>query len=722
MKGKKNMVVVPDDFSNVDQIGYSEYSAGLVEMIRSVDAKGSFTIGVFGQWGQGKTSMLRQIEYELNQLKIDSGSDILTAWFNPWQFTAEEHIIIPFFHTLASYLEEYKIQNEKRGKKIGKKVVNFLKVLSHVPVALAYGLQEGIKIPLTLTSILGGPGGISFNLKEVITEVSRKKEEIRQESGPEIQKLVAQYESMYYRMISQLQAASGDMQLKVVIFIDDLDRCLPEKAVELLEGLKVLLDIPGFVFVIGVAREVIQQGIRVRYRELYADNQKAPFLEQDYLDKIIQFPFTLPPPDTGRLKTMIAGYLENLPQAQPYLDTIQKALGINPRSLKRFINNLSYAFWVSNKKEDKGGGEFRTELLVKMTLIAFKFPGLYRVICRTPMHLLRVQDLVARLRGKDGNNAEAGEEGASRKVVQTASGFPELDDLNLFDYSNYESIVEILGKFPRKGISNDLGFANEEEVRKYISFLSATTTSGETAEVGTGSMAHTLESLMLHVKGGTLTMKDEESGAQFKTGIKPFYFGKFPVTQALYEKVMGKEKNHSRFPGEDRPVENVSWYDAVEYCNRLSAEMGLKPVYVIQGDRVTADFSAAGFRLPTEAEWEYACRGDTGGDSYGEIDKIAWSKNNSGGSTQGVGKKEPNPWGFYDMLGNVWEWCWDRYGRYPDVDQEKWQGVGEGIDRVFRGGSWNNSAGKCRANSRLSVQPTFHDHDLGFRLARSIKE
>ena len=147
---RKRMAVVLDDFSDIDQIGYDEYSEGLVEMIRSVGAKGekgSFTIGVFGQWGQGKTSMLRQIEKKLNEIDTKDEKEILTVWFNPWQFTGEEHIIIPFFHTLVSYLEEFK---KKKGKNASQRFVNFFKELVHVPVALAYGMEGKIKIPLLL--------------------------------------------------------------------------------------------------------------------------------------------------------------------------------------------------------------------------------------------------------------------------------------------------------------------------------------------------------------------------------------------------------------------------------------------------------------------------------------------------------------------------------------------------------------------------------------------
>lgn len=718
MKQERTMVVVPDDFSAVDQIGYIEHSAGLVEMIRCVQAKGSFTIGIFGQWGQGKTSMLRQIEKKLQGTKSNHDKEILTVWFNPWQFTGEQHMIIPFFHTVTSYMKDFERQKKKEGKTIGKKMRNFLEVLAHVPIALAYGMEGGIKIPLLLQT------EFNLKLKDVIDDLREKKKKIDQKSESKLKKLVDKYESMYYRLISTLQEAASELELKIVVFIDDLDRCLPEKAVELLEGIKVLLDLPGFVFVIGIAPRVIEQGIRVRYRELYAnDKERVPFLEQDYLDKIIQFPLTLPPPDIKRLKSMLTNYLENLEEVKPYLESIQKALGINPRSLKRFINNLSYTFWVARKQEEKGGVIFRPELLIKMTLIAFKFPDFYRVIGKTPIHLVRVQDLIEKemQKRKEEKTSEKDMQKLSPgKETHAASGFLEIDELNLFEPTNLESITEILGKYEREEAEEDKGFVDEEEVRRYVSLLSTTTTApGEPGKPGV-SLRKTMESRMISIKGGKLLMKDEESGNEFTTEIKPFRLDKFPVTQDLYEKIMGKEKNRSRFPGGDRPVENVSWFDAVEFCNLLSDEMGLKKVYTISGEDVDADFEAAGFRLPSEAEWEYACRAGTTGDRYGKIDEIAWYMDNSNGTTHGVGKMHHNDWGIYDMLGNVWEWCWDRYGDYPTQDTKEWHGAEEGPDRVFRGGSWNNSPGTCRASLRLYVQPSFHDHDLGFRLARSL--
>ncbi len=740
MKQDKRMVVVPDDFSDVDQIGYSEHGSGLVEMIRSVQAKGSFTIGVFGQWGQGKTSMLHQIKRELDKIKVEKNEkEILTVWFNPWQFTGEEHIIIPFFHTLVSYLEDFEKDKEKTGEKIAAGFGKFLKELAHVPIALAYGMEGKVKIPLLLET--------KFKFKDIIDESRKKKEEIDSKSQPEIKKLVDNYESMYYRLISRLQQASKGLNLKIVVFIDDLDRCLPEKAVKLLEGIKVLLDLSGFVFVIGVAREVIEQGIRVRYRELYSyDSREVGFLEQDYLDKIIQFPLTLPPPDVGLLKAMIANYLKELKEAKPFLETIQKSLGDNPRCLKRFINNLSYTFSVAKKKEKSKGDTFRTELLVKMTLIAFRYPGFYRVIGKTPIHLLRVQAILEDKKKEQEKEEKSDEKDmlkaspekmerekkekksdekdklkvSPEKKTPTATGFPEIDDLNLFESPNLESITEILAKQKRDGIENDKGFESEDQVRRYVSLLSVTGTPEDSKKPVEGSLWQTMESRMVSIEAGSLLMKDEKSGNEFTAEIKPFYLDKFPVTQDLYQKIMGEETNPSHFKGGDRPVENVSWLDAAKFCNRLSDKVGLKRVYTIDGKDVTPDWEANGFRLPTEAEWEYACRAGTTGERYGEIDQIAWYKNNSNGSTQGVGKKEPNPWGLYDMLGNVWEWCWDWYGDYPKDNQKDWRGHEDGSKRIFRGGSWNHKVGRCRASYRSAYPPSFHVIRLGFRLARSV--
>jgi formylglycine-generating enzyme required for sulfatase activity len=716
------MVVVPDRYAEEDLIGYSDYGDGLVQMIRSVQSDGSFTIGVFGQWGQGKTSMLRQIKHALDE-SPDKSEPIITAWFNPWQFTKEEHIIIPFFHTLASYFEDYNEENKTITEKTKKRIGLFLEELAHVPIALAYGLKTSADAPLLLK--------LDLSLKDTIEEARRHKKKVGEKAISEDQKVLKKYESLYYRLISRLENASNELGLKVVIFIDDLDRCLPEKAIDLLEGIKVLLDIPGFVFVIGVAREVIERGIRVRYYDLYKDLPKQEiFLEEEYLDKIIQFPFTLPAPDKELLEKLVEELLNKVPKVKPYLKIIHKALGNNPRCLKRFVNNLSYTFWVAEAKRSKVNDkkiDFHSGLLVKMTLLAFLFPQLYHIIGKTPSHLLRIQDYLRFKSQIDGKKEEGKltEEEQKRTLaennVQHPDVFIEIKELHLFDRPRLDTITIVLGEEPSKqgkGVEENLLFEDEEEVRKYVSLLTATSKQEESCIITGNTILDTIAKRMVKVRAGKITLLDERSGNEFNTKIKGFLLDIYPVTQDLYRQITGE--NPSSFEGNDRPVEGISWFDAVKFCNLLSDKAGYERFYQINGQRIKLNEGSSGFRLPFEAEWEYACRAGTNDDRYGELDDIAWYRGNSGGQSHGVGRKSPNNWGLYDMLGNVWEWCWDWFDIYPKGDKELWRGPESGESRVFRGGSWFISSVNCRCAYRNLDHPANCVSRVGFRLARSL--
>ncbi len=188
--------------------------------------------------------------------------------------------------------------------------------------------------------------------------------------------------------------------------------------------------------------------------------------------------------------------------------------------------------------------------------------------------------------------------------------------------------------------------------------------------------------------------------------IDPFYAMKYPVTQQLYHFVMHEEEG--AFHRKNLPVTEVSWIDSIVFCNRLSRMLGRTECYTItnESENTGLNKEADGFRLLTDAEWQYACKAGTTGYRYGSIDQIAWYQDNSNGSAQQVGQLLPNPWGLYDMLGNVWEWCWDlydtnRYGNY----------------RVFRGGSWAEVANNCGSTVRRKSMPDFKIDDLGFRIA-----
>ncbi|NUS72033.1 MAG: SUMF1/EgtB/PvdO family nonheme iron enzyme [Corynebacteriales bacterium] len=213
---------------------------------------------------------------------------------------------------------------------------------------------------------------------------------------------------------------------------------------------------------------------------------------------------------------------------------------------------------------------------------------------------------------------------------------------------------------------------------------------------------------MVRIAGGSVDRRDERRGARWQVDIAPFLLGAFPVTLGLYRSLTGVETNSANSSA--TPITNVSWLDAIEFCNLLSTKSGLEPVYTRSPEReeVNWDRTANGFRLPSEAEWQYACKAGTSGYRYGQIDDIAWYEENSGGHVHDVGTKTPNSWGLYDMLGNVWEWCWDLY------DEEVY-----GSYRIFRGGGWAESERGCGATVRRRSHPTFAIDDLGFRLARN---
>jgi predicted KAP-like P-loop ATPase len=202
------MVVVSDDYADEDGIGYREHGEGLIEMIRCVESSGSFTIGVHGQWGQGKTSLLRQIKKALDKEPENGKSPIFTVWFNPWQFTGEEHLIIPFFHTLIASLEKYekKIKRKSALSTFVQGVSTFLEKLSRVPVALAYGMEGEIKVPLLLKA--------KFSFDRMIKESRNQEEKIAQEERANYSEAVKQYESCTIQPDPRAPGGGHDAQYK----------------------------------------------------------------------------------------------------------------------------------------------------------------------------------------------------------------------------------------------------------------------------------------------------------------------------------------------------------------------------------------------------------------------------------------------------------------------------------------------------------------------------
>ena len=221
-----------------------------------------------------------------------------------------------------------------------------------------------------------------------------------------------------------------------------------------------------------------------------------------------------------------------------------------------------------------------------------------------------------------------------------------------------------------------------------------------------------LEANMVWVEGGTFTMgATPEQGSDAESDEKPahqvtlsgFYICKYEVTQELWQAVMGS--NPSFFKGNlSRPVEEVSWDDCQIFISKLNSLTGKR------------------YRLPTEAEWEYAARGGNRSRGYkysgsDNLGSVTWYTDNSGSTTHPVGQKSPNELGLYDMSGNVWEWCYDWYGSYSSGSQTNPTGSSSGSNRVYRGGGWFDNARFCRVSYRYSFTPSLRSSHLGLRLA-----
>jgi formylglycine-generating enzyme len=240
------------------------------------------------------------------------------------------------------------------------------------------------------------------------------------------------------------------------------------------------------------------------------------------------------------------------------------------------------------------------------------------------------------------------------------------------------------------------------------------------SSVGSPGGGHVGELSMVSVEDLGLSMGFDDSGQGDPYFSRPFLVSTRLVTQDDYQAVMGR--NPSLFIGGSHPVEMVSWLDAAQFCNELSASHGFEPVYdVIDQMMVDADLARDGYRLPTEAEWEHCCRGESDADDrYGPIGEVAWYSANADGRTHPVCEKMPNR-GVHDLLGNVWEWCgdWFQRGR-PAARESDYVGPPTGYERVLRGGSWRDLPACVTAGYRHHAVPIKRESTVGFRVVRTL--
>ena len=658
---------------------------------------------------------MRMIEASL----VKYPDKLVPVWFNPWRYEKEKHLIIPFLKTIQLSLSRHIEKNnppevKEKLEKWGNRVVNAIR-------ALVYGLQ----------------GELDLKFVKVSLEVSKaidREEELNEKIKDD--KELEKYSSIYYDILSFLKEVPEEKTekkqngLRMVVFIDDLDRCLPEKAIEMLESIKLFLDIPGYIFFIGVDNKVVEKGVKVKYKGYVIDEKVSgefakhdkeekglPIAPTDYLEKMIQLPIYLPPIEKTRVDSYIRTLIGEHKDILPYLDIIERGLKRNPRTYKRFVNTLAFHKRLAKEKglleEDKPEADrsdtpgtkkkepkikMRIALLIKWTLLNFAFQNLVEAIKTRKLLLTEIQDFIGRM----DKEREEIESKLSGEKAQSKIEVPEHLRRWVAD-DKLKHILRIVNTKDR----NDTGFS-KDDIDLYLQMGEFSITTIETTITFKYKVQATaVIGKMVRIPKGEFLYGDKKE----KKNIDYDYeIGAYPVTNSEYKEFIYAtpkyripnhwDKEKWTFPEgkEHHPVVYVSYDDALKYCEWKTKKEEL------QGRQ---------YRLPNEYEWEKAARGTDGrvypwGD---EFDKEKCNSFESGVKDTTPVNKYPDgvsPYGCYDMTGNVCEWVDSWYDK-----KEK--------GRVLRGGSWNDILEVMPALDRDGIGPTTQDILIGFRVALSAQ-
>lgn len=731
MPSKKSYIL--DDLpTDHDALDFTPYVKTLVGVCKT--ASTPLTIGVFGTWGAGKTSLMRMVQKRLPK-------SYTVVWFDAWKYDSEEVLWRSFLLTVLLAVEQKSGETEE------------LKILKTM---LYRGLElekaGGVTIDLAKLGAKIAQGavqiGLSFipplaQLNKLVEELASKGVENLTENSVDairrerIKIYIEQVRSLEqfqekFRTLVKSYVAPG----RLVVFVDDLDRCLPEKAIEVLEAIKLFVDAPGCVFVLGLAQEVIARGVEIRYKDFLQDNGKQRTMPIDgthYLEKIIQLPFTIPPIERVHMEPFVRGLVGNWPRVE-CPDVFAEGLGDNPRQIKRTVNLFLMLWQLAQERQLQD--LVKPVRLAKIVVIQAVAPDLYRLLADRPELLRDIESYY-----RQNLSPRVGERSGEHNLSQKGSRAPESDNLQLpEDLLRLISITPVLQKILTMHLPDldEVNFngLNYPELRLYFTLTRPVTLPQPVPEkavlkvfepqvvripAGKFLMGSTKSQVDRAVKDGATRDWVRNEMPQHSVEVGEYFIGKYPVTNSEYQFFIS-ETGHSsprgwngaEFPdgAEAHPVIYVSSEDASSYCAWLSQKTGKT------------------YRLPTEAEWEKAARGMDGrvypwGDEF-DPQKANTSESGIGG-TSPVGQYSPqgdSHYGCADMTGNVWEWCQDWYAEKeyerrqgsPVVDP---RGPETGQVRVVRGGSWLSLRDGARCACRSRSVPGDFLNGLGFRVALS---
>jgi len=706
-----SLTLINDQASASDLLDFTPYCKALCGIVNDPKTNSPLTVGIFGGWGTGKTSLMMMVMEDLAKSESSDRKNYC-LWFNAWKYEREDALWRALLVSVVDKVKEFTPKDDEKAQSELKETEELLynsierEELGNlqfdwrefVKGGLETGTQillasiPGINLATSVMEELGksttskGPGKLLSSFQRARTQVKLA----------QIQSL-DQFEKQFAKLINKYVVPKG----RLIIFIDDLDRCLPTKTIEILEAIKLFLDVPGCVFFIGVDREIISKGIQLKYKDA-----KDAFDGIRYLEKIIQLAFELPPLEAQNLHKYIHALIPNLPD--PRCETIF-SIGLsnpNPRQVKRIIN--SYVFLSRLASERSGSiGNLSEIRLAKIIVIQHTYPELYSLLRLQPSLLGDLEDFFF-LKNKE-------PDAATKKMPKILNAYSEIHGLEklLLLFSDDKA-----ASFRGQGALS---------IRPYFTLVKSVYT-----DISSQNPFGTLEPITILVPVGRCKIGLDTKDIEFlitntdwakswlgKGGFKNetpskildipgFYIGRYPISNLEYQIFVtatgypvpvhwsGREAPEGLL---QHPVVNVNYGDAKAYCEWLSSQTNKT------------------YRLPTEEEWEKAARGETGliypwGNEY--KDSHANIYLDGPGGTTPVGHYSPqgdSTYGCADMVGNVWEWCVDNYieNRFEKLNEPS-------TLRTVRGGAWNSQLESVRCTLRRGSYPLSRDNNLGFRV------
>jgi formylglycine-generating enzyme required for sulfatase activity len=705
---------------------FDEFAVTLARLAADPSTRTPLTIGVSGAWGSGKTTLLQRVKTLLDTRDkkgrpffananetADSFRKCKTVWFDAWKYNDEDELLVALVRVILGAM-----------KKDG--LLNKLKAGSEDPQQPKYDL---LAVFLNAFQVKFGGLGLEFQVK-LDTEKGKETSPFASHTAffdhfdDAFENLLALWvhNKIAYDNINEAEGA-------LVIFIDDLDRCLPDKTVQVLEAVKLFLDKPGCVFVLGAHTQVVQEAVTKYYAGMTAESAS------DYLEKIIQLRFELPPILENQMGDFVTA--QGLPAAAlENWDTIVAGAEINPRKVKTFLNdlNLAWALLVnSGQAANVERADFtRWQVLMRAAPEAFK----------KQVHDIDDLDLrfafVQRALAWQNGEAQAAEyfkdyEKHSRlkRTLKKINAFGAH-----FDAKSLDAFIHLVAPpkppEPEKVIEAKVDIVEESDTLNAEGIVEKARR-GETP-VEKGARRETVPGRAGAQEWGGLKFVPVPKG-KFLMGSRDdnklayddekqqhtveipsdYWMARFLVTNEQYDLYVQAQKvKHpvsSWQKKKDHPVVSVSWNDAQAYCKWLNETQnaGLPKGFL--------------FRLPSEAEWEKAARGEFGFEwPWGnEFDAAKCnSEEGKNGVTTPVGAYSAlggdSPYGAADMVGNVWEWTQSLFKGYPYDATDGREDLKASGSRVFRGGSFNRNHGSARCACRSGYDPDLRYGDLGFRV------